>query len=151
LEARAGAAAPDVDSADIDSRLEQEAGKLVAMLGQLKQAAPAARVYLVAYPLVLPDPGVACPPDVPMQGADATFLGKVGMKLQAAFISATALAGVTFVDLYGVSHGHDACAPADQRWVEGQANPSVAPYHPNAAGMRAAADLIVAAIRKDVR
>lgn len=151
LETRAGAAAPDVDSADIDNRLAQEADKLVAMLNQLKQAAPAAHVYLIAYPQILPDPAVVCPPDVPMQVADATFLAKVGMKLQTAFALAAATAGVTFVDLYTVSHGHDACAPADQRWVEGQANASVAAYHPNAAGMSAAADLLVAAIQKDAR
>jgi len=148
LEASADAAAPDVDSAAVDSLLNQEESKLVAMLGQLRQAAPAARIYLVTYPMVLPDPAVPCPPDVPMLAADVTFLGGVGARLQAAFSAAAAMAGVTFVDWYGPSHGHDACAPADQRWVEGQANSAVAPYHPNAAGMRAVADLIVAEIRK---
>lgn len=149
LEPGPGAAAPDVDAAAIDDLLDQEVGKLLAMLEQIKQGAPAARIYLVAYPMVLPDPAVPCPPDVPMQAADATFLGAVGMKLQAAFSAAATMAGVTFIDVYGPSHGHDACAPADQRWVEGQANAAVVSYHPNAAGMRAEADLIVAAIQKD--
>lgn len=149
LQASAGAAGPDVDSGAIDDRLDQEAGQLVAMLDQLKQAAPAARIYLVAYPMILPEPAAACPPEVPMQDADAAFLGKVGTKLQAAFSLAAAMAGATFVDLYGASHGRDACAPADQRWVEGQSDPAVAAYHPNAAGMRAAADLIVAAIQRE--
>jgi lysophospholipase L1-like esterase len=148
LEASADAAAPDVDSAAINNLLDQVENKLVAMLGKVQQAAPAARIYLIARPMVLPDPAVPCPPDVPMQTADATFLGEVGARLQAALISAAARAGVNFVDVYGPSHGHDACAPADQRWVEGQANPAVAAYHPNAAGMRAQADLIVAKIRK---
>jgi lysophospholipase L1-like esterase len=148
LETSADAAAPDVDSPAIDSLLNQVENKLVAMLGKVQQAAPTARIYLVAYPMVLPEPAVPCPPDVPMQPADAIFLGTVGARLQAAFSSAAAIAGVSFVDVYGPSHGHDACAPADQRWVEGQANPAVAPYHPNAAGMRAVADLIVAEIRK---
>jgi lysophospholipase L1-like esterase len=148
LAASADAAAPDVDSVAIDKLLDQVENKLVAMLGKVQQAAPAARIYLVAYPMVLPDPAVACPPDVPLQAADATFFGEVGARLQAAFSSAAATAGVNFVDVYGPSHGHDACSPADQRWVEGQANSAVAPYHPNAVGMRAVADLIVAAIRK---
>jgi hypothetical protein len=121
------------------------------MLGKVKQAAPAATIYLVAYPMILPDPAVPCPPDVPMQAADATFLGGVGARLQTASSSAATTAGVNFVDTYGPSHGHDACAAADQRWVEGQANPDVAIYHPNVAGMRAQADLIVAEIRKSVR
>jgi lysophospholipase L1-like esterase len=148
LQASADAAAPDVDSAAIDNLLAQVENKLVAMLGKVQQAAPAARIYLVAYPMVLPDPAVPCPPDVPMQPADTTFFGEVGARLQAAFSSAAATAGVTFVDVYGPSHGHDACAPAAQRWVEGQANSAVAAYHPNAAGMRAVADLIVAEIQK---
>ena len=148
LAASADAAVPDVDSAAIDNLLDHVENKLVVMLGKVKQAAPAARIYLVAYPMVLPDPAVPCPSDVPMQAAAATFLGQVGTRLQAAFSSAAATAGVNFVDAYGPSHGHDACAPAAQRWVEGQANSAVAPYHPNAAGMRAVADLIVAAIRK---
>ena len=75
----------------------------------------------------------------------------MAIRLQTAFSSAAATAGVTFVDVYGPSHGHDACAAADQRWVEGEANPNVAAYHPNAAGMRAEADLIVAEIRKSAR
>jgi lysophospholipase L1-like esterase len=148
LEPSAGAADPDVDSAAIDDLLNQEASKLVTMLGQLKQAAPAARIYLVAYPAILPDPAAPCPPDVPLLAGDATFLGKVGARLQAAFVSAAAATGVSFVDAYGPSHGHDACAPAGQRWVEGQANPAVALYNPNAAGMRAVADLIVTEMRR---
>jgi len=148
LVASPDATAPDVDSAAIDILLDQVENKLVVMLGRVKQAAPAARIYLVAYPMILPDPAVPCPPDVPMQAADATFLAQVGSRLQAAFSSAATTAGVNFVDVYGPSHGHDACAPADQRWVEGQANPAVAAYHPNAAGMRAEADLIVTAIQE---
>jgi lysophospholipase L1-like esterase len=148
LVASPDAAAPDVDSAAIDILLDQVENKLVAMLGRVKQAAPAARIYLVAYPMILPDPAVPCPPDVPVQAADATFLAQVGSRLQAAFSSAATTAGVNFVDVYGPSHGHDACAPADQRWVEGQANPAAAPYHPNAMGMRAEADLIVTAIQE---
>jgi len=143
------AAAPDVDSGAIDELLNQEADRLVAMLGKVKQTAPAADIYLVAYPMVLPDPPMPCPPDVPLQSADAAFLGGVGARLQTAFSSAAATAGVHFVDVYGASHGHDACATANQRWVEGQANPNVTSYHPNAAGMRAQADLILAQIERN--
>lgn len=151
LEPSGDAAAPEVDPAAIDDLLNHEEDKLVAMLGKVKQAAPAADIYLVGYPMILADPALPCPPDVPMQSADATFLGSVGARLQTAFSSAAATAGVSFVDVYGPSHGHDACAPADQRWVEGQANPNVTSYHPNAAGMRAQADLIVTEIQKSAR
>ncbi len=139
----------DVDAAAINGLLDQVEAKLVTMLDKVKQAAPAARVYLIPYPMILPDPAVPCPPDVPMNPTDATFLGQVAARLQAALSAAATTAGVTFIDVYGPSHGHDACAPADQRWVEGEATPSAAPYHPNAAGMRAEADLIVAELRKN--
>jgi lysophospholipase L1-like esterase len=148
LDPSGDAAGPDVDSAAIDDLLNHEQDELVTMLGKVKQAAPAASIYLVAYPMILPNPALPCPPDVPMQTADATFLGGVGARLQAVLSSAATAAGVTFVDTYTPSRGHDACAAANQRWVEGQANPDVANYHPNPAGMRAQADLIVADIRK---
>jgi len=141
----------DVDAAAVGVLLDQVENKLVTMLDTVTQAAPAAHVYLVAYQMILPDPAVPCPPDAPMNAADAPFLGQIGARLQSAFGAAATTAGVTFVDVYGPSHGHDACAPADQRWVEGEANPAAAPYHPNAAGMRAAADLIVAESRKTAR
>jgi lysophospholipase L1-like esterase len=139
----------DVDAAAIDGLLDQVEAKLVTMFDKVKQAAPAAHVYLVPYPMILPEPAAPCPPDVPMNAADATFLGHVATRLQAALSAAATTAGVTFIDVYGPSHGHDACAPADQRWVEGEATAAAAPYHPNAAGMRAEADLIVAELRKN--
>ena len=148
LEAPHGAGPPDVNSAAIDGLLVQVENKLVTMLGKIKQAAPAARVLLVSYPMILPDPALPCPPDVPMNAGDASFLGDVSSRLHAVLSSAATTAGVSFVDMYGASHGHDACAPAEQRWVEGEATPGAAPYHPNAAGMRAQADLIVAELRQ---
>jgi lysophospholipase L1-like esterase len=151
LDASIDAAAPDVDSAAIASLLDQVENKLVGMLGKLKQAAPAARIYLVSYPMILPDPATPCPPDVLMQAGDASFLGKLAASLQAAFASAATAAGVDFVDVYGASQGHDACAAVGERWVEGQASPGMAAYHPNATGMRAQAELIVTAIRNSAR
>jgi lysophospholipase L1-like esterase len=148
LDAGHGAGPPDVNTAAIDGLLMQVEDKLVTMLGKVKQAAPAARILLVSYPKILPDPALPCPPDVPMESTDTAFLGQVSARLEAAFGAAATAAGVTFVDVYGPSHGHDACAPADQRWVEGEATASAAPYHPNAAGMRAEADLIAAELRK---
>ena len=141
-------ASADVQSGAVRDLLDQVEGKLTTMLQAVQAAAPDARVYLVAYPMVLPDPAVPCPPDVPMQAGDATFLGDVGAKLQAAFGAAAKAAGVHFVDVYAASHGHDACAPEAQRWVVGQATPGAVAYHPIAPGMRAQADLIIADIDK---
>jgi lysophospholipase L1-like esterase len=140
--------ASDVNSTSVNSLLDQIEGKLETMLKAVQKAGPNARVYLVAYPMVLPDSAAPCPPDVPMQAGDMRFLSEVGSKLQAAFSAAAKSAGVHFVDVYGPSHGHDACAPAAQRWIEGQATPGATAYHPNTLGMRAQADLIIAEIAK---
>ncbi len=146
LEAGAGGAAPAVDADRIAGLLAQVGDKLVAVLGQLKAAAPHAGIYLVSYPRVLAEPAAPCPPDVPVPAPVATFLGELGSSFQAASRDAAERAGVKFVDAYGASSGHDACASADQRWVEGHATAGTVPYHPNAAGMRAAADLILSEI-----
>jgi hypothetical protein len=143
-----GLGAPDVNMSSVNSLVDQIEGKLSTMLKAVQKAAPNARVFLVAYPMVLPDTAVPCPPDVPMQAGDMTFLNQVGSKLQAAFSAAAKEAGVHFVDVYGPSHGHDACAPEAQRWVVGQATPGATAYHPTALGMRAQADLIIAEINK---
>jgi lysophospholipase L1-like esterase len=137
-----------VDTAAIDQRIGAEQQKLVDMLKSVKQAAPGARIFLVTYPMILPAPPVPCPPRAPFESADATFLGTLGKDLQDAFLGAAQVANVHFVDVYGASQGHDVCASDGQRWVEGQTPPAVIPYHPNAAGMRAIADLVEGEIRR---
>ena len=141
-------ASGQVNGDAVKALVTQLESKLVAMLKAVQQAAPSARVYLVAYPMVLPEPAVPCPPDVPMQASDAAFLGQVGSDLQAAFAAAAKAAGVNFVDVYGPSRGHDACSPQAQRWVVGQATSGAQAYHPTALGMRAQADLIIAEIQR---
>jgi len=140
--------AGDVDAAAIDQLVGAEQQKLATMLKAIRQAGPRARIFLVAYPTILPDPPVPCPPRAPFEPTDATFLGMLGKSLQDAFRGAAQEADVHFVDVYSASQGHDACAPDGQRWVEGQTPPAVVPYHPNAMGMRAQADLIEAEIRR---
>ncbi len=140
--------AGDVDAAAVDPLIGAAEQKLVAMIKAIQQAAPRARIFLVAYPTFLPDPPVPCPPRAPFEATDATFLGALGKNLQDALRRAAQEAGVSFVDVYLASQGHDVCAPDGQRWVEGQTPPAVVPYHPNAAGMRAEADLIEVEIRR---
>jgi hypothetical protein len=141
-------AGADVDAAAIDELLKTEQQVLVTMLKSVKQAAPGARIFLLAYPMILPDPPVPCPPSAPFEPADATFLGTLGKKLQDSFVGAAQEASVQFIDVYSASQGHDVCAADGQRWVEGQTLPAAQPYHPNAIAMRAQADLIEAEIRR---
>ena len=53
--------------------------------------------------------------------------------------------GVTFVDTYAASTGHDACTPPAAKWVEGifPTHPAY-PVHPNATGMQVVGDLVAA-------
>ena len=54
---------------------------------------------------------------------------------------------VRFVDVF-LPKGHDACAAPAKRWAEGATPASpAAMYHPNAAGMKAEAKMIVASLR----
>ncbi|MDP9000395.1 MAG: SGNH/GDSL hydrolase family protein [Myxococcota bacterium] len=147
-DAGSAADAGAVDTAAIDQLIGAEQQKLVDMLTSVKQAAPSARIFLVAYLRVLPEPPIPCPPRAPFASADATFLGALGNKLQDALVRAAQEAGVHFVDIYSASQGHDVCASEGQRWLEGQTPPAVVPYHANATGMRAEADLIEVEIRR---
>jgi hypothetical protein len=57
-----------------------------------------------------------------------------------------AAAGAEVVDVYAASRGRDACALPGVRWVEPYIPASAAaPLHPNLLGMKATADLVVAA------
>ncbi len=75
------------------------------------------------------------------------YLSGSSDRLHTAIKDAATRAKVRFVDSY-VPKGHDACATPAQRWVEGAepASPAVS-FHPNAAGMKAQAKMIVAALQ----
>jgi GDSL-like Lipase/Acylhydrolase family len=136
-----------VNRAQINAALAALPGQMVAMLRAIKQAAPNAIVYLVAYPRVLPTSNTPCPPSVPMDPAALAFLRGVGLQLQRAFVSSAHAAHVGFIDSYSPK-GHDACAAPAQRWIEGMAPARAAAlFHPNFSAMAAQAALIVKAVK----
>jgi hypothetical protein len=53
-----------------------------------------------------------------------------------------------YVDTYGPSSGHDACAPDGVAWIQGQALDLLraAPYHPRYEGMAGVADIAHATV-----
>jgi GDSL-like Lipase/Acylhydrolase family len=137
-----------VDPAAISTLMGSVKEKLVMMLDGIEQRSPNAKVFLVAYPSVLPASGKPCPPSVPMTVDSAAFIAKTGRQLQRRFNAAAKQAGVTFVDTYTPSKGHTACAKPAQRWIEGAVPASPAfIYHPNARGMAAEARLVAKAMR----
>ncbi|WP_228985374.1 GDSL-type esterase/lipase family protein, partial [Streptomyces sp. DH12] len=105
--------------------------------------APQARVHLVTYFTLLPDSGTCAV--APLTDEQADYERSIAARRAAATADAAAATGATLVDLAGVSRGHDACSA--NPWVESyRPAQGRSTYHPNEAGMRAAADLVHAAL-----
>jgi hypothetical protein len=76
------------------------------------------------------------------------YLSGASDTLHTAIKNAATRAKVRFVDSYAPK-GHDACAASTQRWVEGATPAALAvAFQPNAAGRKAQARMIVAALKK---
>jgi lysophospholipase L1-like esterase len=122
---------------------------IAAVLAQVRRRAPRARVLLLGYPDLLPARGTGCWPEVPVARGDVAYLRGEEVALNQMLAAQAARAGDTFVNTYAASVGHDACQPGGVKWVEGLIPSSLAlPFHPNAAGERAMAREVLAALRR---
>ncbi|MFN8216728.1 MAG: SGNH/GDSL hydrolase family protein [Solirubrobacterales bacterium] len=126
-------------------RIAATAPKVAAVIDAIHARAPRAKVLVLDYPAIFPESGSGCWPQMPIGWGDVPYLRRTEQGLNAMLKSQAAAHGATLVDWYGASIGHDACRSLSSRWVEplvpGQL---AAPIHPNLAGMRAAAGLVVA-------
>jgi len=124
-------------------RVSTLAPRVGAALEAIRRRAPRARIALVGYPPILPDTGPGCWPRMPFTAPDVGYLRSVHRRLNRALAAEAARHRVTWIGLYSAGLGHDACAPAPQRWVEPLV-PAVAaaPIHPNATGMAAFAGIV---------
>jgi hypothetical protein len=121
--------------------------KVAAVLAEIHQRAPRARVLVVGYPDLLPSTGRGCWPLVPIAYGDVPYLRGIEIKLNAMLAARAAAGGATFVDTYTGSIGHDFCQPPGVNWVEGLVPTSpAAPMHPNALGEKAMAQQVLAAV-----
>ncbi|GAA4149130.1 SGNH/GDSL hydrolase family protein [Actinomadura keratinilytica] len=113
------------------------------VLRRIRARAPRARIMVVGYLRLLPDaPG--CWPAVPVARGDLAFLNDLQRDLNRVLAERARAHGADFVDAFEGGEGHDMCAPAGRRWVEGiLPSSAAAPVHPNAAGMREVADRVV--------
>lgn len=116
-----------------------------AVLDAIRQRAPGAHIVVVGYLRLLPSTG-GCWPLVPYALGDVPFLDRTEQQLNAMLAAQASEHGVPYVGEYAT--GHDMCAPAGRKWVEGifLTHPAF-PVHPNAAGMRVVAGLVTAAVR----
>jgi lysophospholipase L1-like esterase len=135
-----------VDRDAINQSFPALAGRMENVVEAIRGAAPQARVYLVNYFTLLPASGVCA--NVPLTDDQATFERSIASRLAEATATAAAATGATLVDLAAASRGHDACSASP--WVESY-RPAAgrSTYHPNEAGMRAAATLVQSALESN--
>jgi lysophospholipase L1-like esterase len=127
--------------------IQNLAPKVGSVLQGIHARAPHARVFLVGYPVILPNSGNGCWPLVPVSFGDVPYLRGVELKLNAMLSSEAAANGATFVNTYTDSIGHDACQLPGTKWMEGLIPTSLAaPFHPNELGEEHMADQVIAAI-----
>lgn len=124
--------------------MDEVAESLRTVGRSLRQRAPGARVLFVDYLTLLPPPGTAASP---LSDADAATGRQVAEELARVTAQAAADTGCGLVRAAEHSIAHHAWS-ADP-WTTGWGLPfpgRPAPLHPNAAGMRAVADLVVAQV-----
>jgi lysophospholipase L1-like esterase len=130
----------------ISRRIAETAPKVDAVLDGIRAASPQAQVLVVNYSAILPHEGRGCHPRMPVARGDVEWLREKHEELNAMLAAEAAENGAGLVDVYGASRGRDACASSGTRWVEPYIPATAAaPLHPNLAGMRAMAQMVVAA------
>jgi lysophospholipase L1-like esterase len=132
---------------EVGRRIDATRPKVAAVLAAIRERAPAARILVVGYPVILPDEGWGCWPFVPIAVGDVAWLRGVEARLNAMLADAAATAGALFVDTYTSSIGHDVCRLPGRKWVEGFLPTAPgSPVHPNALGHANVARQVVAAL-----
>jgi len=134
-----------VDAAACAAALDRLPAELARLVGAVRERAPRARAVLVDYLTIVPDSGEGCAA-LPMGEEHRALAAHLGRRLAAATAQAAAATGAELVEASRLSQDHSICA--DEPWVTGwvfgdMLAGGVAPYHPNAAGMRAVADRLV--------
>jgi lysophospholipase L1-like esterase len=133
-----------VDPAAVHGALAALPAKLADLLGAVRGRAPRARIVLVDYLTILPA-ATGCAA-LPMSDEDLRFCAGIGRRLEVATAETARACGADLVAASAISRDHTVCDP--EPWVTGWEfgdlmAGGVGPYHPNAAGMRAVAELLV--------
>ncbi|MGV9885014.1 SGNH/GDSL hydrolase family protein [Streptomyces sp. NPDC003006] len=120
-----------------------------ASLNQIKARSPKAKVAILGYPWITPAKAVpGCFAKMPLAEGDVPYLRDLQTDLNGAAQRAAAETGTTFVDMAAASDAHDACRPANQRWIEPVLfGTNFVPVHPNAAGEAGMAEQTAKALK----
>ncbi|ANN19652.1 GDSL family lipase [Amycolatopsis orientalis] len=119
------------------------------VLAGIHARSPRADVLVIGYPRIAPESGY-CPKILPFAEGDYAWLNDVEKALNSAIEKAVAADGKSsFVDTFGPSAGHDACAPKGAAWINGQHTNllAAAAYHPYRTGMAGVAAVILRHLR----
>ncbi|TDU86903.1 GDSL-like lipase/acylhydrolase family protein [Kribbella voronezhensis] len=109
-----------VDGKDaLAGKIAQTQVRITEVVNGIKQRSPKATIVLVGYPKIAPEKGT-CPDILPFADGDYAYLYSIEQKLNQAVENAAAAGGATYVDTFGPSTGHDACAPEGQAWIQGK-------------------------------
>jgi lysophospholipase L1-like esterase len=133
----------------LTSAIENIGPRVEAVLTAIHERSPAARVLVVGYPRIAPESGY-CPDVLPFADGDYAWLNSVEEALNGMLAEAVDADGnAVFVDTFGASRGHDACARGGAAWINGKdQNVFVAAaYHPLEAGMAGMAAAVLTALR----
>lgn len=105
-------------------------------LNAIQEKAPNAEVAILGYPHIVPEQAdKSCFAKMPIAEGDVPYMRSLQNNLNSVIERAANETGATFVDMAEASDGHDACAPADKRWIEPVLFGSqVVPVHPNVLG-----------------
>lgn len=124
--------------------LSEVADRVGRVVDGIRVRAPKATIVYVSYLAPLPDAGPCA--TVPIADGDIPYIKAAHKRMVEAFTAAASAHGALIVDTSTVT-GHDLCQPAGVRWVEPLVPSTItSPFHPNAAGQAAVADLIAAAL-----
>lgn len=109
-----------VDGVDtLAAKIVQTQARITEVVKGIKLRSPRATVVLVGYPKIAPEKGV-CPSILPFSDGDYAYLYSVEQKLNQAVEGAAKAGGAVYVDTFGPSTGHDACAPDGEAWIQGK-------------------------------
>ncbi|MGZ0146602.1 SGNH/GDSL hydrolase family protein [Kribbella sp. WER1] len=100
-------------------KIAQTQTRIAIVVQGIKARSPKAEIILLGYPKIAPEHGT-CPTKLPFADGDYTYLYSIEQALNTAVSNAAAAGGAKYVDTFGPSTGHDACAPDGQAWIQGK-------------------------------
>ncbi|SED31194.1 GDSL-like Lipase/Acylhydrolase family protein [Amycolatopsis tolypomycina] len=133
----------------ISAAIDNIGPRVEAALAAIHERSPRARVLVIGYPRIVPEQGY-CPDVLPFADGDYAWLNSIEEKLNLTLSDAADADGkAEFVDTFGPSRGHDACARGGSAWINGQHENvlEAAAYHPLKAGMAGVAAVVLKALR----